>query len=63
MFGLFGGVKDPVCGMKVDKKSQFSTEFKGQKYYFCSENCLNQFKGAPEKYVTVQSNHSQSCCH
>lgn len=63
MFGLFGGIKDPVCGMKVNNKSQYSMDFKGKQYYFCSENCLNQFKASPEKYVTVQSSSTSSCCH
>ena len=51
MFGFFQGVTDPVCKMKVDKnKTKYSSEYKGQKYYFCSENCMNSFKEAPEKY-------------
>ena len=26
-------------------------DYKGGHYYFCSEDCLNKFKAAPEKYV------------
>lgn len=38
-------VKDPVCGMEIDeKKAQFSFVKNGEKYYFCSENCYEEFK-------------------
>ena len=36
--------KDPVCGMEVDeKKEEFSAVKNGKKYYFCSENCYDEF--------------------
>lgn len=45
-------VKDPVCGMEIEPNSAFSTrQSKGQTFYFCSENCVNQFDAAPEKFV------------
>lgn len=45
-------VKDPVCGMMVDKATaKGHYDYKGGHYYFCSEDCLNKFKAAPEKYV------------
>lgn len=41
--------KDIICGMYVDeKKAPFKAERRGTTYYFCSENCYNQFV-APEK--------------
>ncbi|MDG7006619.1 MAG: heavy metal translocating P-type ATPase [Nitrososphaerota archaeon] len=41
--------KDVICGMYVDeKKAPFKAERRGTTYYFCSENCYNQFI-APEK--------------
>ncbi len=41
--------KDPVCGMYVEeKKPPVTQEVEGTKYYFCSNNCLNEFL-APEK--------------
>ena len=44
--------KDPVCGMEVDPKtSSYVMEYNGGSYYFCSENCLNEFKKDPEKYL------------
>lgn len=46
MFGIGSDdkVRDPVCGMKVDKnKTQFSYEKGGHKFYFCSQNCKDTF--------------------
>lgn len=36
--------KDIMCGMYVDeKKTPFKAERRGTTYYFCSQNCLDQF--------------------
>jgi len=44
---------DPVCLMKVAKNENAQTfTYKGQIYYFCSENCKEQFKQDPEKYLS-----------
>ncbi len=44
--------KDPVCGMNVDEnKSEFQTQFEGKKYYFCSEDCKQEFEADPEEFV------------
>jgi YHS domain-containing protein len=42
--------KDPVCGMTVDVTTAFSEAVGGQTYYFCSENCRQQFDTNPEKF-------------
>ena len=43
-FGNDDKVRDPICGMNVDKnKAQFSYEKGGQKFYFCSQNCKDTF--------------------
>lgn len=45
-------VKDPVCGMEIDKdKAVGKSEYKGQTYYFCAMGCKKQFEKEPEKYV------------
>lgn len=53
MFNIFkneGKVKDPVCGMSIDKeKAQFSSKMDGKIYYFCSENCKEIFVGDNKK--------------
>ncbi|NIM42813.1 MAG: heavy metal translocating P-type ATPase [Hydrogenophaga sp.] len=45
------GLKDPVCGMKVDESSSFHVEHNGRPYYFCSSKCLSRFSAEPAKYV------------
>jgi len=45
---------DPICKMKVDeKKCQITSEYKGQKYYFCAPGCKKTFDANPEKYVVA----------
>jgi YHS domain-containing protein len=42
--------KDPICDMEVDEQT---AEFKSQSYYFCSEECKEQFELRPEQYARV----------
>jgi YHS domain-containing protein len=42
---------DPVCRMSVDPKSaSIHTVYEGTQFYFCSQECLEKFETAPEKY-------------
>ena len=43
---VYGGVmvKDPVCGLHVPEERAVISEHDGQRYYFCSEKCRNDFK-------------------
>jgi YHS domain-containing protein len=34
---------DPVCGMTVDESTAISEEFDGETFYFCCEECRDQF--------------------
>ncbi len=46
-------VDDPVCGMQIDPagaRDKKST-YKGQTYYFCSDECKNKFDKDPGAYV------------
>jgi YHS domain-containing protein len=44
---------DPVCKMVVDeKKAPATSEYKGQKYYFCAKGCKIAFDKDPEKCLT-----------
>ena len=36
-------VHDPVCGMNVEKSSAITRVINGRKYYFCSDNCAEEF--------------------
>ena len=45
-------VKDPVCSMEVDKKeAEFTSQYGGKTYYFCSEDCKQQFERRPEQFA------------
>ena len=43
---------DPVCGMSVDpEKTDYSSEQKGETYYFCSAGCKESFDKDPARYL------------
>ena len=43
---------DPVCGMKTEESDAAATsEYKGTTYYFCSEDCKEEFDEDPESYA------------
>jgi len=53
---------DPVCKMKVDESKPAATsEYKGQKYYFCAVGCKKAFEKSPEKYLGGCDT-NKSCC-
>ncbi len=44
-------VKDPVCGMEIEKENAAATtEWQGQTYYFCTPGCKEKFEENPQKY-------------
>lgn len=43
---------DPVCGAEVDPfTAQYTSEYLGEVYYFCSLVCLDEFEVDPEALV------------
>jgi YHS domain-containing protein len=53
-------VKDPVCGMMVDRNTaQHKSEYKGQTYYFCAPGCKTAFDKEPEKYLAPNERSQQ----
>ena len=47
--------KDLVCGMTLNPEmAEGTSEYKGKKYYFCSEKCKKAFDKDPEKYVKME---------
>ena len=43
---------DPVCGMVVkEETAKAKYEYNGKTYYFCSEECFDEFKKDTEKYL------------
>ncbi|MCL4561494.1 MAG: heavy metal translocating P-type ATPase [Chloroflexi bacterium] len=48
--------KDPVCGMDITPQSAFaSREHMGQKFYFCSADCVGKFDADPHHYAMATS--------
>jgi Cu+-exporting ATPase len=49
--------RDPVCGMEVDEEQAAGvSNYKGEKYYFCSTSCKQRFEQDPEKYAGSGAN-------
>jgi Cu+-exporting ATPase len=49
-------VKDPICGMEIDKASAaYRITYLGHTYYFCSEKCRNAFKATPQEVMKKAS--------
>ena len=43
---------DPVCGMQVDEQAtKPSSEFAGDKYFFCCAGCKMKFDANPSAYL------------
>jgi YHS domain-containing protein len=55
---------DLVCDMEVDEATaQWTTEYKGQTYYFCAPGCKKSFDDDPEKYVGNSGSHEGHMDH
>jgi Cu+-exporting ATPase len=45
-------VLDPVCGMTIDPADAAGdVDYKGQKYFFCSQSCLERFRANPAEFL------------
>jgi len=45
-------VTDPVCGMVIEPTNAAAeTTYRGQTYYFCSQECKTAFDKDPQKYA------------
>lgn len=44
-------VKDPVCGLTVDKDPKLSVKHDHETHYFCSKADLEEFKKNPSKHT------------
>ncbi|MEC4676251.1 MAG: heavy metal translocating P-type ATPase [Nitrospirota bacterium] len=47
--------KDPVCNMLVSSDSDYHYHYADKHYVFCSEHCLQKFKGHPEQYLDKET--------
>ena len=44
---------DPVCHMTVEIEKAKSVVYRGQAYYFCSQDCRAKFEADPNAYAQV----------
>lgn len=43
---------DPVCKMTIEEEDAVGTsDYQGKTYYFCSEECLEEFEANPGDYI------------
>jgi YHS domain-containing protein len=48
---MFGKVKDPVCGVRVKKSTQYTCSLNGKTFYFDSAACKTTFKEDPHRFL------------
>jgi len=43
---------DPVCSVEVDEKTTpFKSQYDGKEYFFCCEECKEDFEDRPQVYT------------
>ena len=53
-------VKDPVCGMDIDPETAAGrSEYKGQTYHFCANQCKAKFDHDPGQYTGKSTGHAE----
>lgn len=45
---------DLVCGMELEKETEWQMAYEGKPYFFCSETCQKNFRLQPEKFLKEQ---------
>jgi len=55
---------DPVCGMTVNEAAAAGTHtHEGRSYYFCSRNCLDQFRADPARFLKAPGSGAHGHAH
>jgi len=53
---------DPVCGMNVNEtRAENVSVYKGDKYYFCSVVCCEEFERDPDAYMYADPDDLETC--
>ena len=42
---------DPVCGIYIDEDEAVTAKYHGKAYYFCSDDCKEEFQETPNEYI------------
>lgn len=49
---------DPVCGMKLNRRTAAEElEYDGKTYYFCADVCREAFEAEPQRYIQQHRQH------
>lgn len=49
-------VRDPVCGIQIDReKTALQSKFEGRTYFFCSSTCVREFDAHPREVLQRQA--------
>jgi Cu2+-exporting ATPase len=56
-------IRDPVCGMEVDKSKAVRLEKDGTVYYFCSEHCKRQYQTQGAKAAAAGAHGGHAAHH
>ncbi|MGM0366898.1 MAG: YHS domain-containing protein [Actinomycetota bacterium] len=48
---MWGRARDPVCKVKVGKKTPYRHKLNGRTYYFDSAACRQTFKENPQSFI------------
>lgn len=43
--------RDPVCGIKVGKNTEYILKYNGKAYYFDSQACRETFRECPHRFL------------
>jgi uncharacterized membrane protein YraQ (UPF0718 family)/YHS domain-containing protein len=57
------GVRDPVCGMTVDRGKALSLDHGGRRYYFCGSGCRAKFEAEPERFAATGAAAEEAAAH
>ena len=50
-----GAMRDPVCGKEIERMTAAAeTQFEGETYLFCSEDCYQEFMQDPREYTEAR---------
>jgi YHS domain-containing protein len=52
--------RDPVCGKDVEPTAAIEQAYSGVAYFFCSDECREQFEREPELYAVNEGSPTQS---
>ncbi len=48
---MFGKAKDPVCGVKAKKTTEYRCSLNGKTFYFDSAACRQTFTDNPQRFL------------